>query len=684
MRLNVLTGILLLKYAIGGVALAETDPIEVIVIKGQIAKYSVVDNDSITTPNYAIPSSDIADLLKSIPGANVNANGPVSKIAQYRGLYGDKIATSVDGLSFSGAGPNAMDAPLSYGSPLTTESIEMTRGISAVSSGVDTIGGSLKVNTIAPEIDNNFGHALAQYSDNGNQYQLGALANMAMSHQTLLFHLEENKGNTEIKDGDGRKIVPSTYDKEQFGLKYLNQLSDKHQVILSYQGVRTGKSASPALPMDIDFIHADRVKVAGDSELNLGQLHWHMGWQNARHGMSNDLLRPLMDPMMARYNRADSTGIDAKVSIELGQWQLGVDYQQNTHDSLITNPNNPMMVVDNFKDVKSQVISAFGQWQEDFGAHTIKLGIRGKQYNFDAEDVNHSMAMMNPNVKYLMDKFNAQDKSTHQFGVDLVAQWLYQQSETINWRGSMARKQSSPSYQQRYLWLPMQATGGLADGRTYIGNVDLDLETAYQTDFGFDYLGDKLTISPRVFWQKINNYVQGVPLTDMKAVMVAKMMGDNDPLMFANTDAKLYGMDVDASYQLTDNWMLAMNATYTRGKRSDINDNLYRIAPLSGQVALKWQNNAWRSQLVIRGAARQDKVSAIQKELISSGYGAVDILTAYETDNWIVKAGISNLMNKAYADHLGGINRVLGQDIPKGEHLPSEGRKIWASILVSW
>ncbi|MBM7073425.1 TonB-dependent receptor [Shewanella sp. 202IG2-18] len=684
MRLNVLSGLLISMYAVSGASWADADPIEVIVVKGQVAKQTRVDSDSVATPNYAVPTSDLADLLKSIPGANVNANGPVSKIAQYRGLYGDKIATSVDGLSLAGAGPNAMDAPLSYGSQLTTESIEMTRGIAPVSSGIDTIGGSLKVNTIGPEIEHNFSHLLGQYSANGNQSQLGALTNIGWKSQALLLHVEQNKGNSEVEDGAGREIVPSVYDKQQFGIKYLNQITQNHQITLSYQGVNTGDSASPALPMDIDFIDTDRVKAAGESEFDWGQMNWHIGWQNARHGMSNSLLRPVKSPMMARYNRADSTGIDAAIAFELEQWQFGLDYQQSIHDSLITNPNNPMMVVDNFKDVESQVISAYGQWHEDFGANTLKLGVRGKQYNFDAGDVSHSMAMMNPNIKYLMDKFNAQDKSTSQFGVDLVAQWLYKQSDTVNWRASVARKQSSPSYQQRYLWVPMQATGGLADGRTYIGDVDLDLETAYQTDFGFDYLGDKLTISPRVFWQKIDGYVQGVPLTDMKAKMVAKMMGDDDPLMFANTDAKLYGMDMDASYDLHENWRLTMNATYTRGERTDTDDNLYRVAPLSGQVALNWQQNAWRSQLVLRGAAKQDKISNIQKEQTSAGYGVVDILTAYENDNWLLKAGISNLLDKEYADHLGGINRVMGQEIAQGERLPGYGRQIWASVLISW
>ena len=60
------------------------------------------------------PSPDLASLLKKAPGANVNRNGPLTGIAQYRGMYGPRIAVKVDGANIAPSGPNWMDAPLSY------------------------------------------------------------------------------------------------------------------------------------------------------------------------------------------------------------------------------------------------------------------------------------------------------------------------------------------------------------------------------------------------------------------------------------------------------------------------------------------------------------------------------------------------------------------------------------------
>ncbi len=96
---------------------------------------------------------DTATILKDIPGANVNANGPVTGIAQYRGMYGDRIAVVIDHLGVVSGGPNAMDAPLSYVSPMITDSLAVTRGIASVSLAPESIGGHVATTLARGEFD---------------------------------------------------------------------------------------------------------------------------------------------------------------------------------------------------------------------------------------------------------------------------------------------------------------------------------------------------------------------------------------------------------------------------------------------------------------------------------------------------------------------------------------------------
>jgi iron complex outermembrane receptor protein len=119
------------------------EDIEVITITNQRHYLGIENNESYAQGKTTEP--DLARWLMSVPGANVNRNGPVTGIAQYRGLYGDRISTTLDGQAVIGAGPNAMDTPLSYSTPLIVESMTVYRGIAPVSAGIDTIGGAIDV-----------------------------------------------------------------------------------------------------------------------------------------------------------------------------------------------------------------------------------------------------------------------------------------------------------------------------------------------------------------------------------------------------------------------------------------------------------------------------------------------------------------------------------------------------------
>ena len=249
-------------------------------------------------------------------------------------------------------------------------------------------------------------------------------------------------------------------------------------------------------------------------------------------------------------------------------------------------------------------------------------------------------------------------------------------------------KNRAPSYQERYLWTPMEATGGLADGNTYIGDINLDSETAYQTDLGLTYQQSKTLISAHVYYQNIDDYIQGTPLgmEDMPARMMAQMMaGDDNPLKFSNVDAKLYGADVNWQVQLTDNVSIDGIVSYVKGERRDIDDNLYRIAPLNGQVNIIYSADNFIGKLNLTAYDTQDDVSVTNQEVESAGYALLNLEGQYYVNNDLsVRVGIDNLLDKAYSNHLGGYNRANGSDVPVMSRLPGEGLSAWLEVGYSF
>ena len=79
--------------------------------------YVVTTNDEggRSVVNAVQISPDISQLLKEAPGANVNSNGPITGIPQYRGMYGPRIATSLDGNQLAGWRKRTSEAMTHFG-----------------------------------------------------------------------------------------------------------------------------------------------------------------------------------------------------------------------------------------------------------------------------------------------------------------------------------------------------------------------------------------------------------------------------------------------------------------------------------------------------------------------------------------------------------------------------------------
>ena len=163
------------------------------------------------------------------------------------------------------------------------------------------------------------------------------------------------------------------------------------------------------------------------------------------------------------------------------------------------------------------------------------------------------------------------------------------------------------------------------------------------------------------------------------------MSGDDNPLKFSNVDAKLYGADVNWYYNISDNFQLSAIASYVKGERRDIDDNLYRIAPLNGQVSFSYHDENIITNLTLVAVAAQDDVSATNTEQATSGYGLVNIDVEYfVTSGVTLRGGVDNLFDREYQNHLGGYNRVQEVGTAVMTRLPSEGLSAWIEATYSF
>ncbi|MBT8096076.1 MAG: TonB-dependent receptor, partial [Woeseia sp.] len=636
---------------------------------------------------------DSATALKDVPGANVNSNGLITGIAQYRGMYGDRVAIDIDQLGIISGGPNAMDTPLSYMSPMITEELVVERGIASVSSAPESIGGYINTRLARGSFSRGdsatSGTLGTRYSGNGSvNTHAGRITLANENHRYSLVAELDDADDISTPVGD---IRPSRLSRQRYDLSYA--FNDGDTSMLLFAGVlNTTDAGTPALPMDIRAIDTKMYGVQVGKRLteNL-EIEGRFAYNDVDHWMDNFTLRQAPMPMQYRQNQTQGSGsqfyLAGLAELDGAELRVGVDGIMADHDSVITNPNMAMFRVNNFTNIERNVLGVFAEWTTDLDSSTLEFGLRYKQVATDAGPV-AAMGMpapMGTNVGTLAASFNGADRSLSWNSVDAVIKYRYKLTDQTDWIVEVGSKTRAPSYQELYLWLPLQATGGLADGRTYIGNLNLDEERSNEIVLGITSDIGRATLSPQIFFRKVDGYIQGIPSTNMLANMVSTMMSGAPALQFSNVDAEIWGADVAWKVDLNDQWFLDGIVTYSRGKRTDVSDNLYRLAPLNGSLGLTYVADSWSIKPEVVFYAKQSKVSSYNSEQTTSGYQLANVAFAWDASDALrVEARVENLLDETYQDHLVGINRAMGSDIAVGERLYGTERTFSAGVIFSF
>ena len=642
-------------------------------------------------------SPDSAELLKRIPGANNNANGVITGIAQYRGMYGDRVSVKLDQAPTLSGGPNAMDSPLAYAPAGLLQELTVYRGITPVSQAQESIGGHMvaEFNRGAFGSEAEFGlsgFASAQLTDNGNQSSTDTQVVVANNQHKLSFLSSHNEGDN-IEAGDNKTVAGSQHQRDRFDLAY-GWKSDATEFTIFAGQLDISDSGTPALAMDIASVETDLAGMTLSTQVDSTAINMSLAWADVTHSMDNFNLRtaPAMT-MGYRSNLATadnlSWSLDAQLPLAFGELKIGTDGNLSSHDSTITNPTNGMFQLLNFNDTQRDILGLFAELNGDIGDWGYQAGIRQNRITLESGDVSSSgmMAMMGDAANMLAMQFNQANRNLDYDTTDLVLKLNRSLDPETALTIDLGIKNRAPSYQETFLWLPLPITAGLADGRSYVGNLSLKHETASEISIGLSKKTERFSIYPQVFYRQIDNYIQGVASSSMPANMLSNMMSGAPALSYENTDAEIYGADANWNYRINHNWSADGVVSYVRGKRTDIADDLYRIAPANARFSLRYQPDQGSLQLMLESVvyARQKHVASYNNEAQSNGFGIVNLGANWSlTETIQMRAGVKNLFDQFYAAHLSGRNRIGDSDIAQGEAIPGLGRAFYLSMAINF
>jgi iron complex outermembrane receptor protein len=619
---------------------------------------------------------DTSLLLENTPGASIVRNGDLTGIVQLRGLFNERVRVDVDGMQITPACPNHMDPPLHYSTPSEVDSLVVLPGITPVSDGGDSIAGTVKVRSIDPAffVDGPGvrGEAGAGYSGENEGKLASTRVEAGNEHYVLSADASwARANNTEFADGR----VGDTGYKTNRGAMRLDARTGDGRTTLEVGTARSDDVGTPTLPMDMVKDNANRVRLNYDGALSVYDINVSAYWHDINHTMDNYSLRPVTGMRMEAPSDSTDTGFRMALARPAGGGKLnmGIEGYSNALDVYQRNVATSA-TQDTFHDATRERAGLFVEWKQQPGPGWQALyGLRTDYVQSDTRNINNSF----PPSSADRAAFNGRSHYRNSLHLDATALWRYSADPALDYVVAVARKTRSPSLLEYYLWTPLSASAGQADGRTYLGNLDLDPEVSHQISLGVEYHPADLTIKPSVFYNRVNDYIQGSP--------IARPDANGKPVLkYRNFDAELYGVDGSWEWQAMPTVAFGGTLSYVRGKNRTTHDNLYRIAPLNGKLYSDWHTGRWTHRAEIRAAAQQHEVSSYNDEQKSGGWAILNLRTQWSDSQWQLRGGIENLFNNNYHDHLAGINRVNEGDVGVGDPIPSAGRFGYVEARYYW
>ena len=688
-------------------------------------------------------TSDTASLLRNVPGVSLYGAGAVSSLPAIHGLADDRLRIKVDGMDLIASCPNHMNPALSYLDPSNVGSLRVYAGISPVSVGGDSIGGSIVAETPAPEFaaagKNRLvkGEIGAFYRSNGNAFGGNLAASYATENFSVSYAAAGAQGDN-YRAGSDFKTTPftgraghtlpldevgsSAYETRNHTLAFAFK-GGAHliEAKLGYQDLP--EQLYPNQRMDMLENTQQRVNLRYLGEFAWGSLEARAYHEHIDHfmdfgpdkrywyGALSGPMEPDGSPCapigagtnscaagMPMYTASRNTGISLKSNLALaseGVLRLGVELQNYQLDDWWP-PSGGGMWPDTFwniRDGKRDRAGVFAEWEARLTPQWLMLsGLRYEQVSTDAGEVRgYSMASNAMGNQYTeASAFNAKDRARRDHNWDIALLTRYSPAPSADLELGLARKTRTPNLYERYTWSswPMAATMNnfVGDGNGYVGNPDLKPEVAHTLSATLDWhAADRnwaLKVTP--YYTEVKDYVDAVKRSAFTAQRY-------NVLSYVNQSARLHGLDVSGQALLARNgwgdWSVKGVLNYTRGENRKSGDDLYNIMPLNARITLAHKLGNWESGVEAQGVSAKEDVADLRNEIRTAGYGLLNLRTSYSWKNLRLELGIENALNRLYYLPLGGAYLGQGRTMSMntttwawGTAVPGMGRSYYLGV----
>ncbi len=663
-------------------------------------------------------TSDSARLLQDTPGVSLYGAGGVSSLPVIHGLADDRLRIQVDGMDLMTACPNHMNSALSYIDPTRVGSITVFAGITPVSVGGDSLGGTIQVTSVVPEFAVGVENVITKgvlgtfYRSNGNASGINLGATYVGQSVNVSYSGSSAKSANYRSGADFKPAGPGTAGGPWLAANEVgstNFNTENHDIGLALRldkqllQLSVGRQNLP-----FEGFPNQRMDMTGNdnTQINL-RYHGQFDWGNLQARYFDQDTQHFMDMGPDRFNYG--TGMPMNTTAKTQGAQLQADYVLSERDVIKAGLESHTYRLYDWWPAVGGVMGPRAFWNVDYGTRDrlgvfaewealwnpqwlSLIGMRSEIVKTDAGPVQG----YNAQAIWAADAaaFNAQNRQRSDSNLDFSMLARYTAADTQTFEAGFARKAHSPNLYQRYPW-STQAMASLmnnfvGDGNAYIGNLNLKPEVAHTLSFSGDWHDPAQTqrgfkATAYVTWVQDFIDAQRCNFGQCGAANLTSTMGFVS-LQYVNQSARLQGLDLSGNVLLgsSSNWGSFKGKgvlRYVNGSNTSTGDGLYNIMPLNAKLALEQHIDGWTNTAELQWVAAKTNLSRVRNEVSTPGYSLLNLRSSYVTKRLRLDLGIENLLNRAYTLPLGGA--YLGQGasmtslgIPWGVGVPGMGRSV--------
>lgn len=662
-----------------------------------------IEQITITGKKQSFPHSSAADttqLFNHTPGFSTYSAGGTTSLPVLNGMADDRVATFVDGMRLTAECPNHMNPALSQIDPDAVANSTAIAGITPVSMGGDSTGGTISVERRAPQFakDNQLlvtGQGRQYWQSNGGGSGASGTLTVANDHLSLRYNASYSHASNYTAGGRGGSVLSTSYLSYNHavtaGFKHRN-----HLISLTFGQQDVPYEAFPNQYMDETNNRSTFVNGKYVGHFRWGDIDARGYWKRTTHvmnmlsdkgGHSTTKGMPMnTDGRTAGYSLIATLPLSLHHTLKIGSSfeHNGLnDWWPPVMGSMMMGPGTYHNLNDALRDHLGHFVQWNAYWTPTF---STELGLRSDIIMMNTGPVSPynwagMMSMADANAARV---FNAarHGRTDHNVDITLLARWA--PSHHLSIEGGYGRKTRSPNLYERYAWgrggMSSKMIGWFGDGNGYVGNLNLNPEIAHTASFTIhlhDTRHQYWEIKVQPFYTYTQNYIN--------VVRRGTLSNGFNLLQFENHKAQSYGINASAQTLLwnTQRWgtgHLSSTLSWVRGQDNVTHSGLYQQMPLNGHISLHETRGPWSGHIDVTLVKAKHTVDWVRNEPKTPGYALLGIGGTYHWRFVRLDVSIENLLNQRYVLPLGG--RALSAAHPTGT-LPYPVLAIGRSINVA-